>query len=297
MKKSLLGLLILTPILFSFISCDFLNEVLFTQEQQAGVESKEANLVYVSWEEGIAYTNLAKVVLEDKLGYDVTITAEDVASAYTSVAQGNYDAFMEAWLPVLHKPFVEEHSEDIVDLGHVFEGTQSGLVVPEYVTIDKISELNEYADEFGGKITGINASAGVMVTLEEELYPLYDIELVLMASSVADMTAALQDAVQNEEWIVVTGWTPHSIFGRWDLKFLEQDSDKQVWEKGNLHIIGRKNIREDKPKLAQFLSDMFLTEAELGDLIVHIADSDLSEEAAAREWMNDNEEVVEVWLP
>ncbi|MFW6348217.1 MAG: glycine betaine ABC transporter substrate-binding protein, partial [Cyclonatronaceae bacterium] len=63
---------------------------------------KTARLVYVNWAEGIAYTNLAKNVLEEKMGYEVEITTADVGPAYTSVAQGDYDAFMETWLPVLH---------------------------------------------------------------------------------------------------------------------------------------------------------------------------------------------------
>lgn len=270
---------------------------LFAQGQQAVGEEKEAELVYVNWEEGIAYTNLAKVVLEDKLDYDVEITAADVAPAYTSVAQGDQDAFMESWLPTLHKDYVEQYEDDMVDLGKVFEGTQNGLVVPEYVDIDKISELNEHADKFDGKIIGIDAGAGIMKTTEEEVIPEYDLELELTASSGPAMTAALQDAVENEEWIVVTGWTPHSMFGRWDLKFLEQDSDKEIWGEGDIHIFGRKNIKEDKPELAEFLSNMHLTESELSDLIVHIADSDENEEEAAREWMDENEDVIEDWLP
>ena len=67
---------------------------------------KTANLVYVNWAEGVAYTHLAKVVLEDQMGYKVKLTAADVGPAYTSIAQGDMDAVMETWLPVLHKDYV-----------------------------------------------------------------------------------------------------------------------------------------------------------------------------------------------
>ena len=96
-------------------------------------DAKTADLVYANWEEGIAYTHLAQAVLEDKLGYTVTITAADVAPAYAAVAQGDKDAFMETWLPVLHKDYMERYKNDVIDLGHVFEGTESGLVVPRYM--------------------------------------------------------------------------------------------------------------------------------------------------------------------
>ncbi len=269
----------------------------FAEGQQEGSEEaqKTANLVYVNWAEGVAYTHLAKVVLEDQMGYEVDITAADVAPAYTAIAQGDMDAFMETWLPVLHKDYVEKYQEDIIDLGNVYEGTQSGLVVPDYMEIETISEINDIADELDGKITGIDAGAGVMKTTEQVI-DIYDLDVKLMASSGPAMTAALKDAVANEEPIVVTGWRPHWMFGKWDLRFLKQD-EEQVWGKGNIHIMGRKNLREDKPELAQFLDNFFFTDAELGSLMVAVEESDADVEEVARQWMNDNMDIVEKWIP
>lgn len=230
------------------------------------------------------------------MGYDVTITATDVAPGYVSIAQGDKDAFMETWLPVLHKDYYDEYKDDIVDLGHVFEGTQSGLVVPAYMSIDKISELNSIKDDLGGKITGIDAGAGVMKTTEEVI-ELYDLDLSLMSSSGPAMAAALKDAYAKKEPIVVTGWTPHWMFGKWDLKFLQQDPDKTVWGKGNIHIMARKNIREDKPTLATFLSNMFFDEAQLGDLMVKIEESDDDIEVVTRQWMSDHSDLIDSWIP
>lgn len=263
---------------------------------QAAAETKTADLVYVNWAEGVAYTHLAMVILEDKMGYEVEITAADVGPAYTAVAQGDKDAFMETWLPVLHKDYVEKYGDDILDLGHVYEGTESGLVVPTYVTIDKISEIPEHQDKFGGKITGIDAGAGIMRTTEQ-LIEDYDLGVKLLASSGPAMTAALKDAVGDEEWIVVTGWRPHWMFGRWDLKFLEQDPDKVVWKQGNIHIMGRKDLEDDKPELAQFLRNMMFTDAQLSDLMLKVEESDEDVEEVARQWMHDHEDLVQSWIP
>lgn len=257
---------------------------------------KTADLVYVNWDEGIAYTNLAKIVLEQKMGYEVEITAADVGPAYTAVAKGDKDAFMETWLPVLHKDYVEKFKDDIVDLGTVYEGTQSGLVVPSYVTIDKISELNGAKDKLGGKIIGIDAGAGIMQTAEKVIAD-YGLELELVASSGPAMTAALKNAIAKQEWIVVTGWRPHWKFGRWDLKFLEQDADKTVWKTGTIQIMGRKDLEKDKPELAQFLRNMRLTDAQISDLMIKIEESDRDVAEVAREWMEANEAVVSAWIP
>lgn len=259
-------------------------------------EEKTANLVYVNWAEGIAYTNLAKAVLEDKMDFEVNITAADVAPAYTAVAAGDQDAFMETWLPVLHRDYMDRYGDDLIDLGHVYVGTQSGLVVPEYVEIDKISEMNAHADKFDNQIIGIDAGAGVMRTTDE-IIDLYGLDFELIESSGPAMTASLQRAIENGDWIVVTGWRPHWKFGRWDLKFLEQDEDKMMWETGNIHILGRLELDEDKPELAQFLRNMRLTDEELSDLMLEVQESTLPTIDVARQWMNENEHVIERWIP
>ena len=267
-------------------------------------DAKTADLVYANWEEGIAYTHLAQAVLEDKMGYTVTITAADVAPAYAAVAQGDKDAFMETWLPVLHKDYMERYKNNVIDLGHVFEGTESGLVVPRYMVeagVRTISDLlkDEAKKRLRQTITGIDAGAGVMVTTESEVMPAYGLAAAgytLLPSSGPAMMAALKQAIAKKEWIVVTGWKPHSMFGYWDLAFLEQDKDK-VWGVGNIHIMGRKTLREDKPELATFLEKMLLTNSELGSLMVAINESKKDTLEAARDWMKENEAVVTRWLP
>ena len=257
---------------------------------------KTADLVYVNWAEGIAYTHLAENVLEEKMGYDVNITSADVGPAYTSIANGDQDAFMETWLPVLHSNYIDRFEEDIIDLGYVYEGTQSGLVVPEYVEVDSISNLNDYTEEFDGEITGIDAGAGVMQTTQDVIEE-YDLNYDLITSSGPAMTAALSSAIEDEEWIVVTGWNPHWKFGRWDLKFLKQDEDKMMWESGNIHIMGRQNLEQDKPELAQFLKNMHFTEEQLADLMLTVEQSDGDVAEVTNEWMNEHEELINSWIP
>ncbi|SMO46163.1 glycine betaine/proline transport system substrate-binding protein [Gracilimonas mengyeensis] len=257
---------------------------------------KTADLVYVNWAEGIAYTNLAKVILEDRMGYEVEITSADVGPAYTAVAQGDADAFMETWLPVLHADYYEQYQDQITDLGVVYDGTKSGLVVPTYVEIDSISQMNSVSEEFNGEITGIDAGAGIMSTTQDVIEE-YNLDYELVQSSGPAMTSALQRAYEDEEWIVVTGWRPHWKFGRFDLKFLKQDPDKELWGTGQIHIMGRQNLEEEKPELAAFLSNMELTDAELSGLMVAIEESDEDNETVAKQWLQDNEDVIEDWIP
>jgi glycine betaine/proline transport system substrate-binding protein len=270
-------------------------------EQEEG-EQKSARLAYVNWAEGVAYTHVAQVVLEDKMGYDVTITAADAAPAYTSVAQGDNDVFMETW-PVLHADYLDKYSETLYDVGKIYEGTQVGLVVPQYMVedgVETISDLKEpeVMDRLNAEITGIDSGAGMMQDIENEVMPGYGLNeagYTLVASSGPAMTSALKKAVENDEYIVVAGWKPHWKFGVWDLAFLKQDGP-QVWSTGNIHLYGNSKLPEMKPELAQFLENMYFTDAEMGSLLVAYKNADDPYEMA-KAWVEENPSVWEDWIP
>ena len=66
------------------------------------------------------------------------------------------------------------------------------------------------------------------------------------------MAAAL-DAIRNEEWIAVTGWT-HTDVARWDLKYLEDPEGVLVKQKKFTLQLGR--IKEDMPEVYAFLDNL-----------------------------------------
>lgn len=103
-----------------------------------------ARLVYVEWECAIAATHVVQAALED-LGYTVQTTSVDAGIMWRGLANGNFDAMVCAWLPVTHKAYLDEVKNEVENLGPNFEGeVRIGLVVPKYVTIDSITELNDH---------------------------------------------------------------------------------------------------------------------------------------------------------
>ncbi|RDY31449.1 glycine betaine ABC transporter substrate-binding protein [Lachnotalea glycerini] len=257
-------------------------------------EKKTVKLAYVNWSEGIAMTNLAAAILEDKMGYEVDMTMADIAPVFTSIASGNTDAFLDVWLPVTHKEYMEKYGDDVVDLGVSYENARLGVVVPSYVEINSIEELNDNKDLFGGKIVGIDAGAGLMTATENAIQE-YGLEYDLLTGSGTTMTAALGKAIEANEPIVVTGWSPHWKFARWDLKFLE-DPKGVFGEVENIHIITRKGLEEDQPKVVEFLKSFKLTESDLGDLMGAIEEDTREPLDVARDWMNAHDELVQGWM-
>lgn len=262
----------------------------------------EVKLTYVNWEEGVAWTHFLAAVLEDELGYEVTLTAADVGPAYASTAAGDQDFFMEAWLPNLHSTYVD--GTDLVEVSMIYEDAVVGLIVPAYMAEDGVTTLSDLArpevvEALGGQLTGIDAGAGMMIATEERLIPAYGLDeagLELVPSSDAAMMAAMDAAIRNEEYFVGMGWQPHSMFGRYDLVILEQDGE-QIWDQDNVYIMGRPGIEADMPEVVEFFDNVLWTNATIGPLMVHIAESDLDTMEAAREWKNENPDVWQGWLP
>jgi glycine betaine/proline transport system substrate-binding protein len=54
-----------------------------------------------------------------------------------------------------------DYGENLVVLGEAFSEGTTGLVVPAYVTINSIEELNANKDKFKGEIIGIGGGAGI----------------------------------------------------------------------------------------------------------------------------------------
>jgi glycine betaine/proline transport system substrate-binding protein len=241
-------------------------------------------------------TNLAKVILEDKMGYTVQLRVADVGPVYASLAQGDQDAFLDAWLPITHGSYMEEYGDKLVDYGFNYEGARIGLVVPTYVTIDSITQMNANAEKFNKEIVGIDAGAGIMKATDQAVVD-YELDFTLLPSSGPAMTAALKDAVDNDQWIVVTGWKPHWKFARWDLKFLE-DPKKVYGEVENIHTIARQGLEQDMPRVAQFLKNFEMNDQQLGSLMGMIAESVHEDpEADARQWMTEHMDLVNSWIP
>lgn len=284
-KKFAILLLVTFMIVGAFAGC---------AKDGGGSDNKgTVKLGVVNWAEGIAMTNLVTAVLEDHMNYEVDITVADVAPIFTSVASGNTDAFLDVWLPVTHESYMEEYGDNLVDLGINNGNARIGLVVPEYVEVDSIEELNDNAEIFDKKIIGIDAGAGIMSSTEEAIDE-YDLDFELITSSEAAMTASLSKAIDEKTPVVVTGWTPHWKFADFDLKFLE-DSKGVYGKTEEIHTIARIGLEEDMPEVYSFLEKFSLTDEQLSELMGAIAEGS-NELESAKAWMNENEEVVTQWL-
>ncbi|MDQ7728752.1 glycine betaine ABC transporter substrate-binding protein [Halomonas sp. SpR8] len=260
---------------------------------QAEEEKGTVNLAYVEWSSEVASTNVIAAVLE-QAGYEVDLTSLSAAAMFQALSTGDADAIVAAWLPTTHADYMERVGENTEDLGANLDGTKLGLVVPEYTDVDSIADLNDNADSFNGEIIGIDPGAGLMA-LSEEVVDTYDLELDLRSGSGATMTAALASAINNEENIVVTGWTPHWMFARFDLKYLD-DPEEVYGGAEQIHTVVRQGLEDDMPEAYAILDAFEWTPEQMGEVMLMNQEDDSDPYENAKQWVEDNQDVVEQWL-
>ncbi|MFP3999813.1 MAG: glycine betaine ABC transporter substrate-binding protein [Desulfobacterales bacterium] len=262
---------------------------------RAAGQGKKAEIVYVEWASAAATSHVVKAVLEEKMGYECSLKPVSAPALWQTTASGNTDGFVCAWLPSLHRTYYAKAGENVNDLGPNLEGTKVGLVVPQYVEIDSIEQISSHAENFDNKIIGIDPGAGIMLAAKDaiETYGLEGMELV--PGSGAAMTAALENMINKKQWVVVTGWTPHWKFARWDLKYLEDPKDIFGGSEA-IHTVVRKNLEDKQPELYEFLDNFSWEIEDINQVMGMIQQSGKPYESAV-EWINENPEKVESWLP
>lgn len=252
---------------------------------------KKIELAYVEWDSEVASTHVIGKVLED-LGYKVKLTPLDNAVMWEAVSTGEADAMVSAWLPGTHAAQYEKYGEKLVDLGPNLEGAAIGLVVPTYM--ENVNSIEDLADHAGKKITGIEPGAGVVAASERavEEYPNLDGWEVQTSSSGA-MATSLGQAYEKEEEIVITGWTPHWKFQKYDLKYLE-DPKGIFGEAETINTMVRKGLEEDMPEAYQILDNFHWSPADMEEVMLAIQNGEKPDKAAAA-WVERNADRVAEW--
>lgn len=254
----------------------------------------KVRIAYVEWDCATASTMTAKAALEE-MGYEVETLPVAAAAMWQALGTGDVDAMVTAWLPVTHADYYEKVKDKVEKVSVVSGGAKLGWAVPAYVTVESIEELNANAGMFDGKVIGIDPGAGLMKLSEQAVVDYGLDKLELMEGSGATMTAALGDAIRNKKWVVVTAWSPHWMFGKWDLKYLE-DPKGVLGAEEKIEAIVRKGLKEDMPEVHAFFSNFkWDSPAQLQTVMAWNQEGGSPEENARR-FLREHPDTVKGWM-
>jgi glycine betaine/proline transport system substrate-binding protein len=253
-------------------------------------QSEQAvHLAYVEWDDATASTYVIGEVLKQQ-GFDVELTPLDNTVMWQSVANGQADAMVDAWLPTTHKAQWAKYGKDLDKLGPNLTGAKVGLVVPKYMKVNKISDLTTEANQ---TITGIEPGAAV-IDAAKTMIQKYNLQgWHVDPSSSGAMVTALGQAIKNHKDIVITGWSPHWMFQKYDLKYLEDDKHV-MGQAETVNTVARKGLKSDNPKAYRILKNFKWQQADVEKVMLMIQGGK-SPEAAAKAWIKANPDKVAAW--
>ncbi|MDZ7640978.1 MAG: glycine betaine ABC transporter substrate-binding protein [Desulfurivibrio sp.] len=264
----------------------------------APVQAEPIRIGWTAWSDAEFVTRLAQRLIEEEMGYEVELIQTDIAPQYQGLASGDIDMMLMSWLPNTHEDYMDKLGNRIVNLGPLYGYARLGWVVPDYIPESKLSSIEdlkkkEVRDKLDDRITGIDPGAG-LTRLSKDALDTYGLDgYELQISSGAGMTSALDRAIRRDEWIVVTGWSPHWMFGAYDLRYIE-DPRGALGGLERIHALTRQGFPEEYVEVTMMITRMYL-DLEVLEEAMFYAQENSYEEAVTR-FIKDYPQYVDYWL-
>ncbi|MCK2043184.1 glycine/betaine ABC transporter [Chromohalobacter japonicus] len=272
---------------------------------QAQDDTTEVRFSVPPWPGVTVKTELAAQLLET-LGYKPQQEQLGTTITYQALNENELDAFLAGWLPAqqgMYDTAMEKGT--LVDLGNNVDGARIGFAVPRYVAeagVTSAEDLDtpENAERFGRTVYSIETGTGMSEQLnagvDSDTYGLGDWEL--SETSTPGMLGAADSAINNQEWIVFAGWTPHWMNIKYDLAYL--DDPKDLWGedggRSDVRTLVTKEFSEAHPNATKLLDQLDFTADDQSDMIRRYDQDEMPKDEAAIAWMRDNADKVEGFL-
>lgn len=247
---------------------------------------------------------LAEVL--EEAGYKVTLTpVESAGSLYASTSESKDTFNASGWFPSTHKEYLAKYGDEleVYKKTYMVEKAAVSLAVPAYMEkVSSIADLStdeETAKAVQRTIVGIDPRTGIMKKLDEAIedneYGLKNWKL--KEGSEQAMIKELLEKYENEQPIIITGWQPHWIFSKLDLKLLEDPQDVLESKEEHINLVFNKKFKNAHPaayKIATRIADDWKEEDEK-NLMNRIFVKGESKEKAVEDFMNRNSNRVDKW--
>lgn len=243
------------------------------------------------WTSTVPPTYVAKIILED-MGYNVELQNADVGVVYAGLARGDIDVFMDAWLPDMHRNYIDKYGDSLEDVAISYTEGELGWVVPANSEINSIEDLKGKESMFNNKLYGIEEGAG-MTDTSREMIEAYGLNLDYVSSGEPAMLAQAKSRISKGEPVLFLGWRPHSMFATWDLKVLEDP--KGYFKTSEVHVIANADFKNKFPEAYEFLKNWSMPVEDIEQMILDI-DNGANPEERAREWVEENQDKVDEML-
>jgi glycine betaine/proline transport system substrate-binding protein len=270
------------------------------------------------WTGAAVNAHVAKTVMEQEMGCTVELVDMDEFAQFPALADGDVDATLEVW-PSGHAKDYKQYIEGeagVVDGGELGVIGNIGWFTPTYV-VDQYPEaaswetLKGNEDIFDNQFLGADPTFSIF---DEEIIENLELDMeVTYSGSEAASLAALDQAYQNEEPIIMYFWSPHWAHAKYDLTEValppfdekcaqaatNEDADGYACDYADdvLYKAFSDQLAEKDPAAFEFLSNLQYTDEDQNEIALAVDQGGESLEDAAQAWVDENEDVWTEWLP
>ena len=293
-------------------------------EQASNGDQITVQLVENPWSGSAINVAVARILLEEQLGYPVEVITLDENAQWPALAAGDLHASLEVW-PSGHAENVAQYIDEqglVENGGPLGPVGKIGWYIPSYM-LEENPELATWeglqdpanAALFATAETGdagqFLAGDPSWVQYEDQIIPNLGLNLqVVSAGSEDALLAALDAAYSRQDPLLFYFYTPHSVFANYDLTEVElppysEECYAQIESGGvdcgyppdELFKIFWSGLAEAAPDAYTLLKNMNYSTEDQIEMIAAVDVEGQTPEEAARAWLDANEETWRAWLP
>ncbi|MEM9699396.1 MAG: glycine betaine ABC transporter substrate-binding protein [Pseudomonadota bacterium] len=285
-----------------------------------------------NWPAASAQSNILKIVIEENFGLEVELQNGTNPIIFEAMDSGSMHLHPEVWLPNqanLHDTFVKQNGTVIANQN--FVQAKQGMCVTKHTadtygitSINDLTDPDKMAafdkDGNGTPEVWIGAPGWASTVIEQVRAKSYGYDQVMDLKQY-DGTVAWGElaaaANADEPWMGFC-YEPHFIFVAYDVVYLEEpahdpatwtivqptdDPDwlnkseaSTAWKGAQLHLHYAAAVRENYPEVADMLDNYAIPPLVLSEAGFELSVNDVPVEEYARQWVDNNEDVVLSWL-
>jgi glycine betaine/proline transport system substrate-binding protein len=291
-------------------------------EQAGGGET--IKIAVNPWTGSAVNANVAKVLLERELGYEVDLVDIDENNQFPAIAKGELDASLEIW-PSGHAADINRYIEGrrggpLRDGGMVNEG-DLGLIgnigwwIPTYL-VEERPELARWQGLKGNEdvVNGeFIAGDPTFVSYDEEIIKNLGLDLKVVNTGSEDaLIEAIDKAYRAKQPFLAYFYTPHWAHRKYDLTEVQlpaydEDCEEAARERDGegydcdyandvLFKAAWLGLDDNAPEASKFFERFKYTTEDQQEIAFQVDSRGVPINQAAEQWVNDNPDVWRAWV-
>jgi len=243
------------------------------------------------FEDTLLIALISQRLLEEQ-GFKVELTRfAEQGILYAAISKGDVDIVDTNINYVTHELW-RKYKNRLEKISVVSHGLYQTLIVPSYMPINSIEELNSIADQVDGKIIGIETGTGLYKDTEKAIKA-YNLNYQLVAGSTPAMIAQLKSALERKAPIVTMLWDPSWMMHEFDVKFLEDPKGIYAPVQSH-HWVGKKGFFANNPKAREVLASIYIPIEDIR-MMGALINQGSSHEEAIDTWWQQNQDLIKRW--